>query len=164
KIYPPQNIPEITSYIAEVVQKVCLGQNMDLHMNRASVSEIKCEDVLNMYDLKTSVAIEASLVPLMMLEKRSKEEIEHIKQFAHHAGLVFQIKDDILDASSTKEELGKDVEQDVDKINIVRLYGLQKAEELMNYHLAEAIKNCKDLPFNTNLFEGIVKYFAERKH
>lgn len=164
KIYPPQDIPKITAYIADVIQKVCLGQNMDLHMARVDKNEITLDDIVTMYQLKTSTAIEASLVPLMMLEKRPKEEIEHIKQYAHHAGLVFQIKDDILDASSTAEEIGKDVQQDVNKINIVRLYGIEKAQELMDYHLKEAIKHCRALSFNTNLFQGIVSYFAKRKN
>ncbi len=162
-LYAAADVSAITTYINTAIQSMCLGQNMDLQMTRASREDITLDKVLEMYHLKTAVAMEASLVPLMMLEKRTQTEIALIKEYAHHAGLVFQIKDDLLDVSSSVDDLGKNVQQDLGKINVVQLYGVDKAEELMNRHLGAAISACRSLPFNTNLLQGIVTYFAKRK-
>jgi geranylgeranyl pyrophosphate synthase len=160
KHYPPADIVAITNYTAKVIQDISRGQNMDLHMKK---EEASVDNIILMYHLKTAVAIEASLVPLMMLQKRPPEEIVFIKQYAHHSGLVFQMRDDLLDAQSNTEALGKDVRQDVNKINIVQIYGRDKTIELMEFHLEQALIACKNLPFNTNLLQGIAKYFATRK-
>lgn len=160
--YPAQDISDLTFYTTSSIQNICLGQNMDLHMSKTNNEDASLETVLRMYHLKTSVALEASLVPLMMLEKRPMEEIENIKQYAHHAGLVFQIKDDLLDAFGSTQELGKDAQQDGNKINIVQLCGIEKAREIMDFHLKNAINYSQRLPFNTNLLQGIVAYFSTR--
>ena len=161
--YPSGDVVNITKYTTEAIQRICEGQNMDLQMAKMNKADITLDDVLTMYHLKTAVAIEASLVPLMILQKRPAEEIELIKKYAHHAGLVFQLKDDLLDMSSNVEDLGKDVQQDTAKVNIVRMYGEDMAYEIMNYHLQEAVDVCRRLPFNTNLLQGTVTYFAKRK-
>jgi geranylgeranyl diphosphate synthase type II len=55
-------------------------------------------------------------------------------------GLAFQIRDDMLDVIGTKEEMGKGVGTDETKNTFVRLYGLQKCEELVNRYTAVAIE------------------------
>lgn len=59
--------------------------------------------------------------------------------YAAEVGLVFQIVDDILDVTSTTEELGKPVGSDAenDKTTFVTLYGLEGAR-----HLAETHNQC----------------------
>ena len=56
-------------------------------------------------------------------------------------GLVFQIVDDILDVTSTTEELGKPVGSDAenDKTTFVTLYGLQGAQALAQQHNRQAL-------------------------
>ena len=51
-------------------------------------------------------------------------------------GLVFQIVDDILDVTSTTEELGKPVGSDADndKTTFITLYGLDGARALAKQH------------------------------
>jgi geranylgeranyl pyrophosphate synthase len=160
KNHPPANVIKITGYITQTIQDICRGQNMDLTLKP---DEATVDNILQMYHLKTSLPIEASLVPLMILENRPENEIELIKRFAHHAGLVFQMKDDLLDTQSNPEDLGKETNQDINKVNLVRIYGPEKTRELMNYHLNQAIAACRTLPFNTNLLQGTVRYFAERR-
>lgn len=61
--------------------------------------------------------------------------------YAAEVGLVFQIVDDILDVTSTTEELGKPVGSDVDndKTTFVSLYGLEGARELAQSHNERAL-------------------------
>jgi geranylgeranyl pyrophosphate synthase len=119
--------------------------------------------ILRMYELKTSTAIEAALVPLAMVLDRPREEIALLEGYARHAGIVFQLRDDILDATSSTEILGKDADNDVSKVNVVRHYGLAEATRLMRTHLTAAVDACDRLPFDTRLLAGMVRHFATRR-
>lgn len=61
--------------------------------------------------------------------------------YAAEVGLVFQIVDDILDVTSTTEELGKPVGSDADndKTTFVTLYGLEGARHLAQTHNQHAL-------------------------
>lgn len=67
--------------------------------------------------------------------------------YAAEVGLVFQIVDDILDVTSTTEELGKPVGSDADndKTTFVTLYGLEGANHLAQQHNAAALQALEKL-------------------
>ncbi len=163
KHYPADVVLQITEYLGTIMgpEGLCRGQTIDLHMERGNRNETTA-DIIEMYRLKTATLIEASLIPLMMLAGRSQTEIELIKQYADHAGIAFQIRDDILDIAGDTEALGKDTESDTRKVNLARQYGTKYAEAVMREHLEQAIECCTRLPFNTNLLQGIVAYFVNR--
>jgi geranylgeranyl pyrophosphate synthase len=135
---------------------------MDLRMTDGKQGG-SIEEIIEMYNLKTSTLIEASLVPLMMLERRPPKEIEAVKKYAYHAGIIFQLRDDILDVTKSSDAIGKDVNNDIGKVNIVRISDEKTAQLMMNEHLEAALASCADLPFNTRLLEGTVRHFAARK-
>jgi geranylgeranyl diphosphate synthase type II len=54
--------------------------------------------------------------------------------------MAFQIRDDMLDVIGTQEEMGKGVGTDANKNTFVRLYGLEKCEELVQKYTATAIE------------------------
>jgi geranylgeranyl pyrophosphate synthase len=112
------NSEKVTKIISYVTDKVggdlTLGQCKDL----ANIADDE-DEILDIYALKTSTLIEAALVPIMILSGRSSDEIKHISNFAHHAGIVYQLQDDILDATADPTVLGKAIGQDEGKINIV---------------------------------------------
>ena len=117
-----------------------------------------------MYSLKTSTAIEGALVPLLMLLDRPPEQIDLLKRYAHHAGVVFQLHDEVLDATSSTRQLGKDAGHDTATANIVRTCGIAEARRLTAAHLTEALGYCERLPFNTDLLACAVRHFATRRH
>ena len=55
-------------------------------------------------------------------------------------GLAFQIRDDMLDVIGTAEEMGKGVGTDETKNTFVKLYGLEKCEELVRKYTNTAIE------------------------
>lgn len=162
--FPAQKVTEVIAYLGTVLgpQRICRGQYLDLRL--ADQDEpAGSEEILRMYDLKTSTAIEAALVPLMMVLDRPVGETTLVRRYAHHAGIVFQLRDDILDATSSTEALGKDADNDVGKANLVRVLGLAEADRLMQQHLADAVACCAKLPFDTTQLAGMVRYFATRR-
>lgn len=162
KDYPAEQVADVVRYFGSVLgpERLCQGQGLDLQMAKEDGHTI--EAIEEMYNLKTSTLIEAALIPLMLLTNRPAEEVENVRSYAYHAGIVYQLRDDILDITSTNETLGKDSGNDVDKTNIARSYGMATAESSMQQHLAAALHHCKQLPFNTELLQGIVSYFATR--
>lgn len=162
--YPPQRVNEVIGYLGAVLgpERLCLGQHLDLALSRRE-APASVADIVRMYALKTSTALEAALVPLMMVLDRPQPEIDLLKGYAHHAGIVFQIRDDILDATAAAEVLGKDAGNDTGKANLVRTHGLATAERLLAEHLAEALACCARLPFDTGLLACAVRHFATRR-
>lgn len=160
--FPAKRVSEVVRYADSSLgfEGLCKGQAMDLQDPYGKDTSLA--DILKMYQLKTSVAMEASLVPLMMLAGRGQQEIDHIKDYAYHAGIVFQIKDDILDMTARTEQIGKDAQNDKGKTNIVRTLGMELAERIMDKHLQAALGSLEHLPFNTDLLKGVVRYFIKR--
>lgn len=81
------------------------------------------------YRLKTSALIEASMMIGAILAGANEQEVATIEKIACDVGLAFQIKDDILDVTSTQEVLGKPVHSDEknEKITYVTIMDLDSA-------------------------------------
>ena len=77
-----------------------------------------------------------------VLAGASEEELEVVEQAAENIGLAFQIQDDILDVTSTQEELGKPIHSDEknNKVTYVSLMGAPaaagKVKELSEHAVA----------------------------
>ncbi|WP_161934804.1 polyprenyl synthetase family protein [Frankia sp. R43] len=164
--FPPVRVVEVVAYAGSTLgpERLCRGQNLDLHLaRRADDGPVTGADILEMYRLKSSTSIEAALVPLMMLLGRPDREISLVERYARHAGIVFQIRDDLLDLTATDDLLGKDTGHDTGKVNAVRAFGRAEAERLVHHHLAEAVGACADLRFDTRLLEAMAHHFATRR-
>ena len=85
------------------------GQSVDVE-NDGKPLEREMLDYI--YKNKTSALIEASMMTGAVLAGASEEELEVVEQVAENIGLAFQIQDDILDVTSTQEELGKPIHSD----------------------------------------------------
>ena len=68
------------------------------------------------------------------------KKAETLKDYAYNLGIAFQIIDDILDVTSTSEELGKPVGSDAqqNKTTSVTLLGIEKATELAEKYTEDA--------------------------
>ena len=64
------------------------------------------EELAAVHEKKTGALIEFALI-VGVLANQTEEVIGLLTQFAHHYGLAFQIRDDLLDATSTEADLGK---------------------------------------------------------
>ena len=91
-----------------------------------------------------------------------EKEIEMIETAAKKIGLTFQIQDDILDVTSTKEVLGKPIHSDEknEKTTYVTLDGFERAKEQVEKLSTEAIVLLKGLnkdnPYLLSLLEKLI--------
>lgn len=104
------------------------GQVVDVEAT-AQNETIGKEKLDFIYHLKTSALVEASMMIGAILAGAADEQVAICEQIARKIGLAFQIQDDILDVTSTIEELGKPIHSDEknNKVTYVTLFGLDEA-------------------------------------
>jgi geranylgeranyl diphosphate synthase type II len=81
-------------------------------------------------------------------------------------GLAFQIQDDILDVTSTGEELGKPVHSDEKnhKMTYVTLYGVEGAARQVEERSYEAISLLESLTVQNDFLLSLVRALVNRKN
>ena len=113
------------------------GQVLDILAEQRECTE---EDVLAIQDRKTGALINAACVLGTVAGGGTEEQVQAAARFAAGLGLAFQIRDDMLDVIGTAEEMGKGVGTDAAKNTFVRLYGLEKCEELVHKYTNYALE------------------------
>lgn len=137
------------------------GQMEDILGEGAPLSE----DTLNFIHLnKTSALIECCLVMGGTIGGASEEQLAALRAYGREIGIAFQIIDDILDATSDEETMGKSIGSDaeLDKTTYVKLHGLEKSRELAHARTQEAIRICSTLPGDTEFLVGLASYLENR--
>ena len=112
------------------------GQVLDIMSEERELTE---QEVLDIQTRKTGCLINAACALGAIAGGANEEQFDAACQFATGLGLAFQIRDDMLDVIGTQEEMGKGVGTDAAKNTFVRLYGLEKCEELVQKYTNYAI-------------------------
>lgn len=139
------------------------GQVIDLANENNPDADIETLQLLD--SLKTGALIEAACVMGCIVAKADDEKLDAARTFASKIGLAFQIKDDILDVTSTAEKLGKPIGSDAEngKSTYVGILGIEKCQQLVEELTDEAIKALEDFPENGALLE-YAEYLAKRDY
>ena len=135
------------------------GQVLDIMSEERTLSE---QEVLDIQTRKTGALINAACVLGVMAACGTQEQIAAAAGFAGALGLAFQIRDDMLDVIGTQEEMGKGVGTDSEKNTFVRLYGLEKCEELVQRYTAIAIDKLKVFADNGYMI-ALAKSLTDRR-
>ena len=138
------------------------GQSVDVENDGKALEK----DMLDyIYENKTSALIEASMMTGAILAGADAEQVAVIEQAAIKIGLAFQIQDDILDVTSTDEELGKPVHSDEKnhKVTYVTLFGTEKAAAQVAGLSAEAVALLESLNKNNEFLYLLVEKLVNRR-
>ncbi len=111
------------------------GQVLDMMSEERQCTE---QEVLDIQSRKTGALIKAGCLLGVLAGKGSTDQFHAAANFAHHLGLAFQIRDDMLDVIGNAEELGKAVGVDAVKNTFVQLYGIEKCDQLVHEHTDQA--------------------------
>jgi geranylgeranyl diphosphate synthase type II len=117
------------------------------------------------YRLKTGALLEASFMVGGILAGASSQEVSMLEDIGRSVGMAFQIQDDILDCTSTTEELGKPIHSDEknDKTTYVSLYGLEQAHREVERYSGEAVELLEKLHAGDLFLTELVKQLINRK-
>lgn len=118
------------------------------------------------YENKTSALIEASLMVGAILAGATEEENAQMEQIGSKVGLAFQIRDDILDVTSTEEELGKPIHSDEknQKQTYVTLRGLEGAAKDVERISEEALELLDTFPQKNEFLRELIGYLVNRRN
>lgn len=138
------------------------GQSVDVE-NDGKPLEREMLDYI--YKNKTSALIEASMMTGAVLAGVSEEELEVVEQAAENIGLAFQIQDDILDVTSTQEELGKPIHSDEknNKVTYVSLMGAPAAAGKVKELSEHAVELLNSLDRKNEFLDLLVESLISRR-
>ena len=131
------------------------GQVLDIMSEERLLSE---QEVLDIQSRKTGALIRAACALGAIAGGATQAQFDAACQFAAALGLAFQIRDDMLDVIGSQEEMGKGVGTDANKNTFVRLYGLEKCEELVQSYTdyaLQALNVFEDTRFITELARSL---------
>ena len=113
------------------------GQVLDIQSEERVCTE---QEVIDIQTRKTGALIRAACILGVLAGGGNSKQICAAAEFASNLGMAFQIRDDMLDVIGTEEEMGKGVGTDDEKNTFVRLYGLDKCEELVQTYTRSAVE------------------------
>lgn len=161
--FDPKTVLNLIRYSTQLTEIMCKGQVMDLN---AKEKPMTLEQLNLMCFYKTGLGFEASLIMPAILAHAKVSEIEALKQLAYHAGIAFQIKDDLLDIEGDQSTLGKPIGKDAEnnKSTFVSILGIDGARKEMWEHYCLAMEALQKVPRKTTFLKQLLKYIIHRDH
>lgn len=138
------------------------GQVVDVELTGRPVNAAQLDFI---YRLKTGALLEASFMMGAALAGAPKAELTCLETVGREVGLAFQIQDDILDVTSTAEELGKPIGSDErnEKTTYVTLYGLEQAQKSVIMHSEQALAALEELSGENIFLNTLILKLIHRK-
>jgi len=140
------------------ISGVIIGQAIDCYFEDKKLS---LEELKFLHVNKTAKLIAASLLMGAIISELSQNEQDSLYEFGLKLGLLFQVQDDIIDATSSNEEAGKPTGNDGHKNSFVNLLGLDGAQNEKENLIKELEDELKGLDKNLakSLQQIIKEYF-----
>lgn len=113
----------------KTAKEVCEGQQLDMDFEKRE--KISFDEYVNMIELKTSVALAASLQLGAVLGGAGESNQKHLYEFGKNLGIAFQVQDDYLDAFGDPDKFGKQVGGDIlsNKKTFLSIHAMEVANE-----------------------------------
>ena len=136
------------------------GQVLDIKAEERECTE---QEILDIQKRKTGCLINAACAMGAVAGGCNEKQFDAACRFAAGLGLAFQIRDDMLDVIGTQEEMGKGVGTDAQKNTFVRLYGLEKCEELVQKYTQYALDSLSVFE-DTDDLAALAKSLTDRRN
>jgi geranylgeranyl diphosphate synthase, type II len=153
--------PAVARELADATLGMIGGQYLDVTTD----GELDPDGLRRLHALKTGRLLRACVTTATAVAALSETEREAWRAFGDELGVLFQIVDDILDATGTAEELGKTPGKDeaAGKVTYVSLHGLDRARELADEARARVQERLDVLPADTSVLGELVATIRDRR-
>lgn len=141
------------------------GQTADILAENLNAEDVTTELILYIHEHKTAALIQNAMMTGAVLAGAEEEAINIIKKIGYNIGIAFQIQDDILDITSTMQELGKPIGSDEKnhKVTYVTLNGIDKSKTNVEKMSKEAVNLLQKLPYKNEFLEELILHLINRK-
>jgi geranylgeranyl diphosphate synthase type II len=157
--------PELSLELSKAAgsQGVIAGQVEDLAAEGTAPNAGLIEFI---HQNKTAILIRAAVRMGAIAGGAAAQEFDHLTVFGEKIGLAFQIEDDILDATSTDDILGKPAGSDAEqhKMTYPAVHGMDAAKARVSVLTTEALVALDALPRDTQALRAIADYLMNRKY
>ncbi|WP_197072573.1 polyprenyl synthetase family protein [Marinitoga sp. 1197] len=135
----------LNSFFAEVLLNLIEGEALDVAFEKKLLNPSK-DDIKKMYVKKTSSLFEFSFacIPLIL---NKKDDFKLLKIAGENFGVSFQIYDDIKDKFGSFEEIGKDLNNDINKITFLNIFSVMEAKKYADNLFKETLSILSELKF-----------------
>ncbi|MCJ1656297.1 polyprenyl synthetase family protein [Staphylococcus sp. NRL 16/872] len=141
------------------------GQTLDMASEEKSVDLTTLEQI---HRAKTGALLQFAILSAADIAEVNETISIALEKFSDNLGLMFQIKDDLLDIYGDEQKLGKKVGSDLEnnKSTYVSLLGKTGAEEKLEYHRNKAIEALNPLKSQYDITQllDIIDLFYNRDH
>lgn len=161
--FDSKTVLKLVRYSAQATANMSRGQAMDLN---SIGKQLTIEQLNMMCFYKTGLGFEASLLMPAILAEADEVEMDALKKFARHAGIAFQIKDDLLDVEGDTSLLGKTTGKDKENKSstFVSVLGLEEAKKEMWENYCIAMEALEEVPRNMVFLKHFLNYIINRDY
>lgn len=128
----PDQIVKLISLTSKYsgIQGMIGGQTVDI---QSEGKKIDFETLKYIHENKTGKLLKLPIEAACIIGKADKKTEEILMRYAELMGLIFQIKDDILDVEGDFEKLGKPIGSDLEskKSTYPSIFGMNKSKEIL---------------------------------
>jgi geranylgeranyl diphosphate synthase type II len=155
-----------------VIQELAAGSG-NVGMVGGQVADIEAEGkdidlttLEGMHRWKTGKLIRASVRIGGIVGGATAQQLDRLTAYAEDVGLAFQIADDVLNVTGTREELGKDANTDASrgKKTYPAFFGVDGARKLAEERVASAVQHLKDFDKKADPLRELALYITARRN
>jgi geranylgeranyl diphosphate synthase type II len=142
------------------------GQVLDVNASDEPQKKVSPKALMQIHHLKTGALMQGCVLSAATLAGASKLQYKKLESFSKSFGLIFQIKDDILDITGDETKLGKPVGSDArnQKTTFPDLWGMKACEKLMLAEETKSLKNLASFGARAEAFRHLLKYIITREN
>jgi geranylgeranyl diphosphate synthase type II len=139
------------------------GQVFDI---QAEHQDIDLPTLQNIHKHKTGMLIRAAVRMGAMAGGADDRQLDVMTGYAEDVGLAFQIADDVLNVTGTREELGKNPNTDAErgKKTYPAFYGIEGAKRLADECATRAIARLSSFGASADPLRDLARYITARKN
>ncbi len=162
---PAENRLSIIHIIARAAGSLGMvgGQSLDIASENSTFPFTTLQTI---HRSKTGALITASVLAGAIGAGASPEQLTRLTGYGDKIGLAFQIVDDLLNATSTTEQLGKAAGSDADrgKATYPAYFGVEETRVKAREAVAEAVAALGDFDEKADPLREIARYIFTRSH
>jgi geranylgeranyl diphosphate synthase type II len=139
------------------------GQTVDILLEGKKANK---KQLFYIHTHKTGALIRASVRIGAIMAKASPARLNALTEYGEKIGLAFQVIDDILDVTGTKEELGKSAGADDarGKNTYPSIFGLNASQKIADELISDSLNALKIFNKKAEPLEEIAKYIISRRN
>ena len=169
---PPYNRRFLEHRLAYRIQELAYGSG-NVGMVGGQVLDIQAENkdidlatLQNIHKHKTGMLIRAAVRMGAIAGGAQDRQLDDLTSYAEDVGLAFQIADDVLNVTGTREELGKNPNTDAErgKKTYPTFYGTEGARKLADDCVARAIARLSSFGPAADPLRELARYITSRKN